>query len=67
MGIFSEGKQTSAYVPPQNGGNSTLLGEGALPSADVRDDLNRSPSTRVDLRFVRYKQVAVECLTGLSL
>jgi hypothetical protein len=29
-----------------------LLGEGVLPAADLKDDLNRSPSTTVDLRFV---------------
>lgn len=44
-------KQSSAYVPPQNDSNSTLLGGGILPAADVSDDLNRSPATTIDLRF----------------
>jgi hypothetical protein len=51
MGIFSKQDQSSAYVPPQNGSNSTLLGGNVLPVADLRGDLNRSPSTTVDLRF----------------
>jgi len=28
-----------------------LLGAGVVPGADLRDDLNRNPSTTVDLRF----------------
>ncbi|MBS0547753.1 MAG: hypothetical protein JSR24_08395 [Proteobacteria bacterium] len=44
-------KQSSAYVPPQTEGNSTLLGGGVLPAADVRGDLNRTPATTVELRF----------------
>lgn len=51
MGIFSKQNQSSAYVPPQNGSNSTLLGGNVLPAADLSDDLNRSPLTTVDLRF----------------
>ncbi|MBS0538465.1 MAG: hypothetical protein JSR47_06905 [Proteobacteria bacterium] len=44
-------KQSSAYVPPQTEGNSTLLGGGVLPAADVRGDLNRTPATSMELRF----------------
>lgn len=56
MGIFSKQSQSSAYVPPQTGGNSTLLGDSAQPAAGQYDDLNRSPATSVELRFrhVRY-------------
>jgi hypothetical protein len=51
MGIFSKQSQQSAYVPPQTGGSSTLLGSSAQPEAGQYDDLNRSPATSVELRF----------------
>lgn len=51
MGIYSKQNQSSAYVPPQNGSNSTLLGGNVLPVADVQNDLNKSPTTNVELRF----------------
>lgn len=44
-------RTSSAYVPPQKESNSTLLGGGVLPASDVRDDLNRTPATTVELRF----------------
>jgi hypothetical protein len=66
MGIFSKQNQSSAYVPPQNGGNSTLLGGNVLPAADLKDDLNRSPSTTVDLRFTPVQTGAGRMSHGSS-
>jgi hypothetical protein len=51
MGIPFKKQQPSAYAPSKEGDNLTLLGGGALPRADLTDDLNRSPSTTVELHF----------------
>lgn len=47
MGIFSRQPGSPAYVPPQTGDTSTLLGGGGQPPGDP----DRARPTKVDLHF----------------